>query len=122
MTCRTCTRTTRSRASRWARPMPSSTSAASSRPETGAAARLRRPGPDDAAEVLEVIGRAHRDARDCGPVTWDEATVRRWLTRPGRYADQDRYAYLAPDGFLGYRWRGGGHQEIFVDRVVASSA
>jgi predicted acetyltransferase len=90
--------------------------------DLGAAVRLRRAGPDDAAEVLEVIGRAHRDARDCGPITWDEATVCGWLTRPGRYAAQDRYAYLAPDGFLGYRWQGGGHQEIFVDRVAASSA
>jgi predicted acetyltransferase len=102
--------------------LPSRALSAIARPETGAAAKIRRPGPDDAAEVLEVIGRAHRDARDCGPVTWDEPTVRRWLTRPGRYADQDRYAYLAQDGFLGYRWQGGGHQEIFVDRVVASSA
>jgi len=84
-------------------------------------AGIRRPGPDDAAEALEVIGRAHRQARDCGPITWDEATVRRWLTRPGRYADQDRYAYLAPDGFLGYRWHRG-HDEIFVERIVAASA
>ncbi len=82
---------------------------------------IRRPGPDDAAEVLEVIGRAHAGARDCGPISWDEATMRRWLTRPGWYADTDRYAYLAPDGFLGYRWRRG-HEEIFVDRVVAASA
>jgi predicted N-acetyltransferase YhbS len=73
--------------------------------------QIRRPGPGDAAEVLEVIGRAHEAARDCGPITYDEATVRRWLTRPGRYADRDRYAYLAPDGFLGYRWHRG-HDEI----------
>jgi predicted acetyltransferase len=92
------------------------------RPEPGAVTKIRRAGPDDAAEVLEVIGRTHRDARDCGPVTWDEDTVRRWLTRPGRYADKDRYAYLAADGFLGYRWQGGGHGEIFVDRVAACSA
>ncbi len=91
------------------------------RPGPGDAAGIRRPGPDDAAEVLQVIGRAHRDARDCGPVTWDEATIRRWLTRPGRYAARDRYAYLAPDGFLGYRWQHG-HDAIFVERVVASSA
>ena len=91
------------------------------RPERGAAAGIRRPGPDDAAEVLRVIGRAHADARDCGPVTWDEATIRRWLTSPGRYAAKDRYAYLAPDGFLGYRWQHG-HDAIFVERVVASSA
>jgi GNAT superfamily N-acetyltransferase len=82
---------------------------------------LRRPGPGDAAEVLDVLGRAHALARDCGPVTFEEATVRRWLTRPGRYADSDRYAYLAPDGFAGYRWLHG-YDEIFVDRVVAASA
>jgi predicted acetyltransferase len=87
----------------------------------GKAAGIRRPGPGDAAEVLEVIGRAHEAARDCGPITYDEATVRRWLTSPGRYADKDRYAYLAPDGFLGYRWRRG-NDEIFVERVVAASA
>ena len=85
------------------------------------AARIRRPGPDDAAEVLEVIGRAHAQARDCGPVSWDEATVRRWLTRPGSYAGRGRYAYLAEDGFLAYHWRRG-HDEIFVDRLVASTA
>jgi predicted acetyltransferase len=82
---------------------------------------LRRPGPGDAAELIGVLGRAHELARDCGPVTYDEATVRGWLTRPGRYADTDRYAYLAPDGFLGYRWLHG-HEEMFVDRVVAASA
>jgi predicted acetyltransferase len=82
---------------------------------------LRRPGPDDAAEVLDVIARTHALARDCGPVTYDEATVRRWLTRPGRYADAGRYAYLAPDGFLAYRWHRG-HDEIFVEQVAAASA
>jgi predicted acetyltransferase len=84
-------------------------------------AGIRRPGPGDAAGVLEVIGRVHEAARDCGPITYDEATVRRWLTSPGRYADKDRYAYLAPDGFLGYRWHRG-HDEIFVERVAAASA
>ncbi len=71
--------------------------------------------------MLEVIGRAHAGARDCGPITWDETTMRRWLTRPGTYADRDRYAYLAQDGFLAYHWRRG-HDEIFVDRLVASTA
>jgi predicted acetyltransferase len=85
------------------------------------ASHVRRPGPGDAAEVLDVLGRAHALARDCGPITYDEATIRRWLTRPGRYADTDRYAYLTPDGFLGYRWLDG-HDEIFVDRLVAASA
>ena len=85
------------------------------------AAGIRRPGPDDAAEVLEVIGRAHAEARDCGPVSWDETTMRRWLTRPGTYADRHRYAYLSQDGFLAYHWRHG-HAEIFVDRLVATTA
>jgi predicted acetyltransferase len=89
--------------------------------EAAAAPSLRRPGPGDAAEVLEVIGRAHALARDCGPVTYDEATVRRWLTRPGRYAGPGSYAYLAPDGFLAYRWEDG-HEEIVVERVAAASA
>jgi predicted acetyltransferase len=82
---------------------------------------LRRPGPGDAAQVLDVIGRAYALARDCGPATYDEATMRRWLTRPGRYADAGRYAYLAPDGFLAYRWQRG-HDEIAVDQVAAASA
>jgi Acetyltransferase (GNAT) domain len=82
---------------------------------------LRRPGPGDAAHVLDIIGRAYALARDCGPMTYDEATVRRWLTRPGRYADANRYAYLAPDGFLAYRWRRG-HDEIVVEQVAAASA
>jgi hypothetical protein len=47
--------------------------------------------------------------------------MRRWLTRPGSYADRDRYAYLAQDGFLAYHWRRG-HDEVFVDRLVASTA
>jgi predicted acetyltransferase len=84
-------------------------------------AQVRRPGPDDAAEVLEVIGRTHRDARDCGPIVWDEATTRHRLTRPGWHASRDSYAYLTGDGFLAYRWRRG-HEEIFVDRLVASTA
>ena len=85
------------------------------------AAAVRRPGPDDAAGVLEVIGRAHREARDCGPVAWDEGVVRRWLTRPGWYADRDRYAYLSRDGFLAYNWQQG-HAEIVVGRLVAATA
>jgi predicted N-acetyltransferase YhbS len=85
------------------------------RPAPEAVKALRRPGPGDAAEVIGVLGRAHAFARDCGPVTYDEATVRGWL------ADPDTYAYLAPDGFAAYGWRDGHHQ-IFVERVVAASA
>jgi predicted acetyltransferase len=89
--------------------------------DPGSPGDLRRPGPGDAAHVLDVIGRAYALGRDCGPMTYDEATLRRWLTRPGRYADADRYAYLAPDGFLAYRWRRG-HDELSVEQVAAASA
>jgi predicted acetyltransferase len=50
---------------------------------------LRRAGPGDAAEVIAVLGRAYAAARDCGPVTFDEGTVRRWLT-DGRWAGKER--------------------------------
>ena len=79
------------------------------------AAGVRRCGPDDAAAVLAVLSDAHQTLRDSGPATRDEETVRRWL------ADGDRYCYLAPDGFLSYRWRNG-NDEIAVDRMVATSA
>jgi predicted acetyltransferase len=54
--------------------------------------------------------------RPAGPTR----TMRRWLSVPGRYADSQRYAFLAPDGFAAYRWRGG--DEIYVERVLAGSA
>jgi hypothetical protein len=63
----------------------------------------------------------YHDMRQWWHGYWDQPTMRRWLTRPGRYADADRYAYLDPDGFLGYRWQHG-NDAIFVERVVASSA
>ena len=76
---------------------------------------LRRAGPGDAGEVLAVAGRVHQDLRDCGPNTRDEASVARWL------GDEQRFAYLAPDGLLAYRWQQG-NDELLVERAVASSA
>lgn len=76
---------------------------------------VRRATADDADTVLSVLGAAHRSARDCGPLTRDAGTVARWL------ADPSLYAYLAPDGFLAYRWHGG-NGEILVERAVAASA
>ncbi len=81
----------------------------------GAAAKLRRCGPEDAGQVLAAIGAAHQALRDSGPNTRDEATMRRWL------GDENRFAYLAPDGFLAYRWLNG-NDEILVERAVARSA
>ena len=65
--------------------------------------------------MLAVTGRVHQDLRDCGPNTRDEPTVARWL------GDEHRFAYLAPDGFLAYRWQQG-NDELLVERAVASSA
>jgi len=88
-------------------------------PDTGAdpgQAEIRRAGAADAAEVIAVIGRAHRLARAAGPLTWDEGPTRQWLGRG------DLYSYLAgDDGFTAYRWVNG-HEELFVERVHAASA
>ena len=77
--------------------------------------RMRRCGPRDAADVLATVGRVHQALRDCGPNTRDEAAVARWLS------DEQRFAYLAPDGFLAYRWQHG-NDELQVERVIASTA
>ncbi len=86
---------------------------------------IRRATPDDARTVIGAIGRSHLQARDAGPVTWDEGPARQWLERP------DLYAYLAegaardsaggerPDGFAAYRWAGGDTREVWVERVHA---
>lgn len=77
------------------------------------AAPFGRATSDDAEAVIEVVGRAHELARHSGPNTRDAASVAAWL------ADPELYAYLAPDGFLAYRW-GQGH-EIGVERIVAAT-
>jgi predicted acetyltransferase len=77
------------------------------------AAPFARVTPDDAAAVIDVVGRAHELARQHGPSTRDVASTAAWL------ADPSLYAYLAPDGFLAYRW-GEGH-EIKVERIVAAT-
>jgi GNAT superfamily N-acetyltransferase len=85
-------------------------------PDPGAAGPgLRRCGPEDAGQVLAAISGAHEALRDSGPSTRDETAVRGWL------GDESRFAYLAPDGFLAYRWLNG-HDEILVERAVAGSA
>jgi GNAT superfamily N-acetyltransferase len=77
---------------------------------------VRRAGPDDADQVIAVLTAVYAAARDCGPATLDPASVRRWLASP------DLFSYLAQDGFLGYGWHGGGHREILVHVLQASSA
>ena len=77
---------------------------------------LRRVNPDDAEQVIAVLGAVHAAARDCGPATRDPASVRRWL------GDPDLFGYLAPDGFLGYGWHGDRRHDIMVSVLAASSA
>jgi predicted acetyltransferase len=77
------------------------------------AAPFERATPDDAEAVIGVVGQAHELARHSGPNTRDAATVAAWL------ADPDLFAYLAPDGFLAYRW--GRDHELHVERIVAAT-
>jgi predicted acetyltransferase len=77
------------------------------------AAPFQRATPGDAARVIEVVGRAHELARDHGPNTRDAESVAAWLNDPGLFS------YLAPDGFLAYRWRPG--DEIHIERIIAAT-
>ena len=101
-------------------PAPSSGPEPSSGPglpadQAGPPVVLRRAGPDDAATVVSVLGAVHSGAGDCGPCTFDEADVRRWLAEP------DSFAYLADDGFLAYGWHGGSSRKIMVECLQAAS-
>jgi predicted acetyltransferase len=85
-------------------------------PEAPAAPRnLRRAGPADAAAVVDVIGRAHEAARDCGPLTWSPEAMAIYLRDPACYS------YLCDDGFTSYRWESG-NDGLFVGGVLAASA
>lgn len=76
---------------------------------------VRRAVPGDEDEVIAVLGAVHASAGDCGPCTFDPATIRRWLS------DRSLFGYLAEDGFLGYGWDGSDH-EIMVHTLAAASA
>ncbi len=75
--------------------------------------KLRRMGPDDAAELISVLHRVYAATRVSGPVSWDERTWSLWLEA------EDDFLYLADDGFVIYRWKG---DDILVDSLVAGSA
>jgi predicted acetyltransferase len=77
------------------------------------AAPFARATPGDADQVIEVVGRVHELARHCGPNTRDAESVAAWLD------DQELFSYLAPDGFLAYRWRPG--DEIHIERIIAAT-
>ncbi|WP_248960100.1 GNAT family N-acetyltransferase [Sphaerisporangium perillae] len=74
--------------------------------------KLRRSVPDDAPELMGTLRRVYAATRACGPLGWDERSVRR------RLSDEDDFGYLADDGFVLYRWQEG---NIDVDNLVAGS-
>ncbi len=76
---------------------------------------LRRAGPEDAQQVVEVLGNVYAGSRACGPCTWDVRTTSRWLGR------DDVFSYLAPDGFVGYGWDGDNAHEIMIEVLQAAS-
>jgi predicted N-acetyltransferase YhbS len=77
---------------------------------------LRRAGPDDAGDVIDIISAVHESARHCGPATFDAATVRRWWL-----TDENLFCYLTADGFLAYGWHEE-HHEMSVRVALAGSA
>jgi predicted acetyltransferase len=84
-------------------------------PPDGARPALRRAGPQDAAEVIAVTEAVYESSRYSGPGSYDAATVARWWL-----ADDNDFCYLAPDGFLSYRWHGR-ERDIFVSFLLAAS-
>jgi predicted acetyltransferase len=81
----------------------------------GGPVKVRRAGPDDAAEVVALLRRLHAEARDCGPIDRGEEYIRDVL------GDERVYSYLADDGFLAYGWRDG-NARLTVHRCAAGSA
>jgi predicted acetyltransferase len=77
---------------------------------------LRRAGPDDAGDVVDIMSAVHGSARHCGPATIDAATARRWWL-----ANEDIFCYLAADGFLAYGWHEE-HRDMWVRVALAGSA
>jgi len=78
------------------------------------APKVRRATPADGAAIVQVEGLVHEQLRNCGPDTREPWMVADWLD------DEDRFAYLADDGFLSYRWGDDG-DELVVDELIAAS-
>ena len=83
-------------------------------PAAHEAPKVRRATPADGAAIVEVEGLVHEQLRSCGPDTREP-----WMVAD-RLDDEDRFAYLADDGFLSYRWADEG-DEIVVDELIAAS-
>lgn len=75
---------------------------------------LRRAGPADAAQVMDVLGRCYAAARASGPVRHDLVTTALQLGEPGWYC------YLGDDAYVCYAWSGD-DRDIAVDVAVAAT-
>jgi hypothetical protein len=93
---------------------PDRLSAGTGRPAPDAAPKVRRATPADGAAIVEVEGLVHEQLRHCGPDTREPWMPADWLD------DEDRFAYLADDGFLSYRWSAE-RDEIVADELIAAS-
>ena len=82
---------------------------------SGGEVRLRRAGPDDAAEAFAVMSAVFAASRDCGPSTFGVDDLRRDL------GDDEVFSYLTDDGFLSYGFDGGS-RAIEVSYFAAGSA
>jgi predicted acetyltransferase len=74
---------------------------------------MRQATAADAADIVALIGRGHAAARDCGPVTWDEATTEEWM-----HDNPDAYRYISADSLLSYQWEPG-NKGLAVEWSVA---
>jgi predicted acetyltransferase len=84
-------------------------------PPDGPRPALRRVGPQDAADVIAVLEAVYESSRYHGPGSFDAETFARWSLD-----DDNDFCYLAPDGFLAYRWHGR-QRDIFVNCLLAAS-
>ena len=78
----------------------------------GRPAGVRRVGAESAGAVRELLGALHARHRDLGPIEVPERDVAEWL------GEDETFAYLTDDGFLGYRWSG---SDLVIDTLVAGS-
>jgi GNAT superfamily N-acetyltransferase len=83
-------------------------------PAAQEAPKVRRATSADGAGIVEVEGLVHQHLRNCGPDTREP-----WMVAD-RLDDEDRFAYLADDGFLSYRWAEE-QDEVVVDELIAAS-
>lgn len=75
--------------------------------------KVRRAGPDDVAEVQAVVAAVHEQHRDLGPIQRPDWDVADWL------GEDETFAYLADDGFVGYGWENS--ETLRVDVLIGRS-